>query len=604
MSKIVNSNDFKAVESGTIDWQTKIMNLKQLLCLAGLVLSMNVQAQELKIHVDKKGKIGYVDQDGNEVIKCQYESAQPFNDGIAIVTKGGKSGIIDTKGTVLLPLKYTQIFPWNKNLYLIKSGKLMGLANHEGKEMLPAKYSFISRPNCYGKAIIALGGKATPSDKKTYMAKAKYGIINANGDILVEPKYKGLYEFAYDGANEVKYYEGKRLLFSYHCTADTLVTDCTYLGFSGNNLGIYNAGIIDSKGKEILKPGLYYFVMQPQSGMVRYYNVTKKQTICGYHNLSTGKGFEAAKFDTKFDDIKFWTHGDFIGEVAPVNGSTWSFINNSGTTVRTGYSSLKHSIASGLWAAKNNSGKWEVFNDHNNDIAPLSGYDEIEFPRFKEDQQVFSVLKEGKYGCITRSGDIRVPFEFEKAYGNIYDMIAVMKDGKWGMVSPENSELIPTAFANVVFPSERNTKHMWVTKEDSLFYHYNLQTNQISTTGYKRVDNFKEDIAHVAPTDMIVDNTPLNRAQLFLPNAVKTDIDNVDVAKNIDKFGYLINTNDEVLMDMPVSVAYKDLIVKEIQKRNGRTLTSMEKKNILLEATRENRSYDLNATLSKNEWNY
>lgn len=601
---MINSNDLKAVESGAIDWQTKIMNLKQLLCLAGLVLSMNVQAQELKIHVDKKGKIGYVDQNGNEVIKCQYESAQPFNDGIAIVTKGGKSGIIDTKGTVLLPLKYTQIFPWNKNLYLIKSGKLMGLANHEGKVVLPAKYSLISRPNCYGKALIALGGKATPINKKTYMAKAKYGIINVNGDILVEAKYKGLYEFAFDGKNLTQLHEGKSLSFSNHITTDTLITDCSYLGFSGNSFGSNNAGIMDGNGKEILKPGLYNIVMQPQSGMVRYYNTTKKQTICGYHNLNTGKGFEAAKFDSKFLDINFWTHGDFIGEIAPVNGSSWSFINNSGTTVRTGYSSLKHSIASGLWAAKNNTGTWDVFDDYNRDVASLSGYEEIEFPSFKEDKQIFSVKKDGKFGCITRSGDIKVPFEFEKAYGNIYDIIAVLKDGKWGIVSPENSELIPTAYAGIVFPSERNAKHLWVTKDDSLFYHYNLQTNQIATTGYKRVDNFKDGIAHVAPTDMIVDNTPLNRAQLFLPNAVKADIDNVDVAKNIDKFGYLINANDEVLMDMPVSVAYKDLIVKEIQKRNGRALTSMEKKNILLEATRENRSYDLNATLSKNEWNY
>lgn len=601
---MINSNDLKAVESGAIDWQTKIMNLKQLLCLAGLVLSMNVQAQELKIHVDKKGKIGYVDQDGNEVIKCQYESAQPFNDGIAIVTKGGKSGIIDTKGTVLLPLKYTQIFAWNKNLYLIKSGKLMGLANHEGKVVLPAKYSLISRPNCYGKALIALGGKATPINKKTYMAKAKYGIINVNGDILVEAKYKGLYEFALDGKNLTQLHEGKTLSFSNHITTDTLITDCSYLGFSGNSFGSNNAGIMDGNGKEILKPGLYNIVMQPQSGMVRYYNTTKKQTICGYHNLNTGKGFEAAKFDSKFLDINFWTHGDFIGEIAPVNGSSWSFINNSGTTVRTGYSSLKHSIASGLWAAKNNTGTWDVFDDYNRDVASLSGYEEIEFPSFKEDKQIFSVKKDGKFGCITRSGDIKVPFEFEKAYGNIYDIIAVLKDGKWGIVSPENSELIPTAYAGIVFPSERNAKHLWVTKDDSLFYHYNLQTNQIATTGYKRVDNFKDGIAHVAPTDMIVDNTPLNRAQLFIPNADKTAIDNIDASKNIDKFGYLINENDEVLMDIPVSVAYKELIVKEIQKRNGRALTSMEKKNILLEATRENRSYDLNATLSKDEWNY
>ena len=162
------------------------------------MFSMNGQAQELKILVNKKGKIGYADLNGNEVIKCQYESAQPFNNGIAIVTKSGKSGIIDATGKVLLPLKYTQILTWNNELYIIKDGKKMGLADHQGKVVLPANYSHISRPNCYGKALVAVGGKATANEKKTYMANAKYGIIDTRGNILVTPKYKGLYEFSFD----------------------------------------------------------------------------------------------------------------------------------------------------------------------------------------------------------------------------------------------------------------------------------------------------------------------------------------------------------------------------------------------------------------------
>lgn len=84
--------------------------------------------------------------------------AYPFSGGYAIVTKSGKSGIIDERGKVVLPLKYTSIMPWNQSLYLIKTGKIQGLASHDGKVVLPTKYSFISKPNCYGKALVAVGG--------------------------------------------------------------------------------------------------------------------------------------------------------------------------------------------------------------------------------------------------------------------------------------------------------------------------------------------------------------------------------------------------------------------------------------------------------------
>jgi len=581
-----------------------MMKIRTLLCFAVFAVSVGAQAQELKIQVDKKGKIGYADRDGNVVIKCQYESAQPFRDGVAIVMKSGKTGLIDESGKVLLPLKYTQILTWNDDIFLVKDGKKMGLADHRGKVLLPVNYTHISKPNCYGKALIASGGKATANEKKTYMANAKYGIIDAKGNILVTPKYRGLYEFSYDGNNKFPYYEGKRLSYSYHNTIDTLVTDCSFLGYSGNGSSIYNAGIMDGNGRELMKPGLYYFVMQPQSGMVRYYIVKKKQTLCGYHNLSTGKGFQVAKFDSHIDKINFWTHGDFIGEIAPVNGTTWSFIDKKGTSLRSGYSLLKHSQATGLWAAKNSEGKYDVFNDSNNGIASLSGYDEIAFPANSSDKEIFSVQKDGKFGCITRTGEVKVPFVYEKVLGNTFDMVAVKKEGKWGFISPDNISLIPTEYADVVLPSEPNAKHMWVMKSDSLYYHYNMASNRLSASGFKAVSNFLNGVAHVAPVGMIVDDTPLNRAQMFAPNTPKATIDALDMSKSKGSFGYLLNTNDVLLIDIPVSTLYKDIVVKEIEKLGGRALTATEKKNLLLDITRENRSYDLKSTLSDEEWNY
>ena len=580
------------------------MRLKKLLCLAVLVLSVNVQAQELKILVDKKGKIGYADQNGNEVIKCQYESAHPFTDGIAIVTKSGKSGIIDATGAVLLPLKYTQILTWNKELYIIKDGKKMGLVNHQGKVVLPVNYSHISKPNCYGKALIAVGGKATANEKKTYMANAKYGIIDTRGNILVNPKYKGLYEFSFDGINKYPYYEGKRLEYSYHNTVDTLVTDCSYLGFSNNGFGIYNAGIMDGNGKELMKAGLYYFVMQPQSNMVRYYIVKKKQTLCGYHNINTGKGFQAAKFDSHIDNINYWTHGDFIGEIAPVNGTSWSFIDKNGTTLRSGYTSLKHSQATGLWAAKNSSETWDVFNDANSGVDALSGFGDINFPSKEGDKEVFSVMKDGKYGCVNRSGGVVIPFQYEQALSNTYDVIAVKKDGKWGALSSDNAQLIPTNYAGIFLPSERNAKHFWVMKADSLYYHLNMSTKNLSSIGYKAVYNFDKELAYVVPRGLKVENNQINRAQMYPPNTEKATIDALDMSKHADSFVNIINSKDEIVFDLPVSTMYMDAVRKEIEKRGGIQLSATEKKNLLLDITRENRSYDLKATLGEEEWNY
>lgn len=62
--------------------------------------------------------------------------------------------------------------------------------------VLPTKYSFISKPNCYGKALVAVGGKqSSSSDKKQYMLNAKLGIIDDNGRVLVTPKYKEFMSF-------------------------------------------------------------------------------------------------------------------------------------------------------------------------------------------------------------------------------------------------------------------------------------------------------------------------------------------------------------------------------------------------------------------------
>ncbi|MBR2204210.1 MAG: WG repeat-containing protein [Prevotella sp.] len=594
------------------------MKLKSLIFLFAVCAATYAEAQDLKIKVNEKGKVGFADLSGNEVIKCKYESAQPFRDGIAIVCNSGKYGIIDTRGKEVLPTKYTQITDWTKDLFLLKDDKEMGLANHSGTIVLEVKYSYLSKPNCYGKALIATGGKQMPDGAKSYLNGAKYGIIDSNGTIIIEPKYQGLYEFSSTAAsdNATKMLNGKA-----HYIGDTLVTDCSFLGYN-NKVTDSKAGILDRNGRELLKNGIYNQVMMPKNDMVRYYAFDKKSYNYGYYNIATGKSFEVLSVSPDaVRNVKNWRPTDFFGEVAAVSslsGSTpWYFIDRTGKTVREGYAAVKHNPETKLWAAKTATGKWDVFDENNNSLTSLSGFDDIIFPNYEGTTEVFSVKKGEKYGVVNRSGSTVVPFEYDYALGNYKDFIPVKSNGKWGAVSPTNVKYVPTNFVNIKIPDTNDATHVWVQDADSLYYHYNTATSRLYSVGYKNANNFKDGMALVIPTDMKVEDTQLNRALLRDPNAT-TPLQEGAIANLITKivqnptksgssqvmFGVLINTNDVVVMDRPVPTYYSDAVAKEIAKYGDRQLTESEKKNIMLQVTRKYRSYDLQSVIDEDDWNY
>lgn len=580
------------------------MKFRKLLFTLMIGFVFPIQAQDLRLQVNKKGKVGFVDSEGVEIIKCQYDNAFPFKNGVAIVSKNKKSGLVNAKGEVILPLIYTKVDHWNENLYLIKASNKQGLCDSLGNIVLPVNYSLITKSNCYGKALIAVGGKAIKYEDNTFLQKAKYGIIDGNGKILIEPQYGGIFEFSWEGSNGNPYHEGKRLEFSYHYITDTLKTNCSYIGFSKNWNTIDQCGIMDGNGQILLKSGLYNQVMEPCDGMVRYYLKKGKETWCGYHDLNTGSQFVAAKFLQPMEQINFWTHGDFIGDIAPVNGEKWSFIDKTGTVLRTGYDNLIHNQPTALWAARNGEGKWDVFDENNKDVVPLSDYEDIRFPTYENDQEVFGVKKEGVYGCINRNGDVIIPFEYELILSNIYDVIPVKKEGGWGLVTPDSTMLIPTEYASILFPSEKNAQDFWVMKTNSLYYHYNVTKGETNNIGYKAATNFVNGIACVVPVNMDLRDIPVNRAQVYLPNTEKATIDAVRITDFADSFCHILRDDDVMLLDRPVSILYIERVMKEIERLGKKDLTDSEKKMILLNVTKENRSYDLKSTINEEEWDY
>lgn len=593
-----------------------MIQLRKVMCVVALFVAIGAQGQNLKIHVDEKGRVGFADSQGNVVVECKYETAFPFSNGFAIVGKSDKYGIINATGEVVLPLKYEKITPWN-DLYLIKSGKNLGLASKNGEIVLKPEYSMITPINCYGKALVGKGGKATPIDKKTVMRGAKYGIIDRNGTVLIPAEHKGLFEFSLNAQDTPPFGEGIAAACVNHFISDTLETDCSYLVFSkndtwpigGNKAFASNCGLMDGTGKEIIKEKIYYYLMKPQNNMVRTYNFKfskkEKETIGGYYDLTNDKYIQVNSFTTPTDQHIIWTHGDFAGGMAPVSSSTtWSFVDKTGKVLRDGYKEIGHHPLSHLWIAKNSSNTLDVFDEDNNDIPVLSGYSEFNSPRQEGDKEIFNVKKGDKWGAITRSGQEVIPFEYETVWPNYYDFVMVKKDGKFGALTPNNEQLIPVEYSGVCLPTERNAKNIWVQKSDSLFYNYNVERAQETTKGYKYVNNFKDGITLVVPKGFTPKDDLLNKALFYAPNTASETILQLQPSKQIGYYGILINVNDEVLFSEPITSLYSDKAFDAIKAKGGIPLTKMEMKNLLLDVTKENRSYQLSETLGEDEWNY
>lgn len=540
-----------------------------------MLASALVGAQELDVLVNSKGKMGYADASGAEVIKCVYDNATPFREGAAVVAKGSKYGMIDQSGNVVLPMQYSDIRPWNDHLYLvIKGGKTMGLVDLSGKVVLEPVYSLISNLNCYDRAVIGMGGKQKTNDSKPYMNGAKYGIINGKGEVLISAEYKGLHEFTYDCSNVYPYYEGMRTAYDYHYLIDTLKTDCQYLAFSYSDATISNAGVMDGNGKVLMPVNTHDLVMLPMNGMIRYFDRLKSGFDCGYYNIEKGQTIKVSHKTTNFNDAKYWSHGDFYGKIAPVNGSTWQFVDKDGKVVKDGYTSLQHVPSMGLWIAKTSAGTYDVLDADGNVQEMLTGYNAFKCSSKAGDPELFSVGKDGKYGVIDRSGNVVIPMVYDMTSVYNYGLFGVCKDKKWGYVTTENKVVVPMEFDNLKIPSTEGATQFWIQKADKKWYHYNSKNGKTGFTGFKKVWNFDGDFAYVV-------------------------LDGVE-----DIYAVMIDVNDQFVVTTPVLEAYRPAVMAMVKANGGKKLTAAQNNNIMLMMTRAERQYEMDTVIPQKDWDY
>ena len=92
----------------------------------------------------QNNKWGYVNTQGKEVIKCEYESSGQFRRGFALIKMNGKWGIINTKNKLVVPCEYDYInlnsIDKDKQYILAQKGTKYGMINLKGETTISFVY--------------------------------------------------------------------------------------------------------------------------------------------------------------------------------------------------------------------------------------------------------------------------------------------------------------------------------------------------------------------------------------------------------------------------------------------------------------------------------
>ena len=125
--------------------------------------------------VKKDGKVGYVNKNGVEIIKPQYEDGLTFNEGYTAVKSGTKWLYLDSTGKAITEAVYDEALNFTDGLASVSKNSHYGFINTSGEVVIPLEFSN-AHPFSEGLA---------PAEN----AKGLWGYIDTKGTWVINPMY-------------------------------------------------------------------------------------------------------------------------------------------------------------------------------------------------------------------------------------------------------------------------------------------------------------------------------------------------------------------------------------------------------------------------------
>ncbi len=336
------------------------------------------------LKVQKNGKYGLIDFNGNVLLNCEYDKIEPIIgvENSLLTTKDGKIGVVSTTGSVIIENEYAEITALTseyENGYIVKNeDSKYGVIGTNKKVLLPIEYDGIKHVY-YNNVYVAKTEEKwqiiNTSDKSTVKvdyedfvsinnnhiivkSSDKYGIIATDGTVEVEPQYQSL-KYMYQN-----YYiaEKDNLFGVIDVSNNEKKIDFTY----NNLIYIQSADIIEGESDKI-ETDLYDRSFNLKlSGIVSEINVDK-----GYMKVRVNSEYKYYNF--KFEECK----------------SKDVLISNT----------------------------------------------------------LFLSKKDGKYGYVDKNGVVVINYIYDDATEqNDSGFVAVKKDGKWGAINSKGETVVEPTY--------------------------------------------------------------------------------------------------------------------------------------------------------------
>ena len=333
------------------------------------------------LKVQKEGKFGLINLDGNEILPCEYDSITTMK-GIRnclVVKSDAKTGIVNTSGKIVVPVEYASVEVIENNVdngYVVKN------------------------------------------------SENKYGVINSNGDMVLECKYD---------------------------TIENIVDGNRYIVKEGNKWKL-----IDTEGNEYLE-GKVDNVADMNNGDV----IAKQNKKFGILNIETD-----LKVPFEYDSLTYLFDNKYVAK----KDNKYGIINtNNEVLVDYKYDEIIYNKNDEYLKGKVADGSYEYLNKDlavkftAGDETKINGFisvkvgNDIKYYNTKLEEKsnkdvytsntLFIIKENGKYGFVNKDGKVVVEAKYDDAREqNDYGYAAIKKDGKWGSIDQYGNVVIEPTY--------------------------------------------------------------------------------------------------------------------------------------------------------------
>lgn len=433
-------------------------------------ISSDLMYEKSVLKYEQDGKFGLIDFEGKEIAKPIYESIDglPYKEGELLVKQDGKYGVINIKGNKLVDIKYDRIsvdgyYTSENNYkfagYIISNttdeGYRYGYINYDGKLLLEPEYNELSR-------VIGI-----EDDENAYILCAKngqYGIMK-NDEELIPNEYQSI---EYDESNKLFTIEKSKKFGIANLDGNIIVpTEYSQIDITGiylyaqnsqgvtvyNNDGTQvnidrNIAILNTSNEKYKirinnENGTKYGVINEDGEQIIEEKYNYIEYLFDNYFIVSNEQSKLGVIDDD-DNVKIELNNDALQKIEGTNVIQATTTADSTTRLYSKDMSQVCEMTNANVEIADNYIK--ISNDTETRYFDKDGK-ELKNTEVYPNNTLFAKKENDKWGFVNKNGNIVVEAKYDKVTEfNEYGFAGVRLDGKWGVVNSAGEEVLSPTY--------------------------------------------------------------------------------------------------------------------------------------------------------------